>query len=365
MRLLDRKIVLILIVLTAITLVTANKASSSNPANSLKPNAYQDELLLKSIEYIYADSFRAAHAALDSILLDDPDYWPANVFKIGVLYTEIDDDADTEKLDQFYDLIDSTEKGIDNYLQNNPDDKWGHYFKGIAMGYWALYEGYNGSWLKGVLKGLEAGKHYSRALEIDSTFYEAYLGEGSLNYWRSAKMGFATSLPFIPDRREEGIEQVKVSIEKSKYSSLPATTGLAWIYFNAKEYRKAIRLMHDLMNRGYRGRQVLWPKGLAAFKIGHSEGVISSFTTIKEGLERKGNQNYYRIGLCDYYLGVAYYWRGEYVKALYHLNALLDREVDKDIAKRLGKKYDKADEYKDKIKKAVAKKLEEQRAQGK
>lgn len=349
-----------LLIITTITFPVAAGDDLSSQ-NSLEPNKKQDELLLRTIEYTYIDSFKAADRILDSLLIDYPDYWPARVFQIGVLYAEINDNENTKQLDRFHELIDSTVKGMERYLKQNPDDKWGYFFTGIAMGYWALYEGYHGNWLKAVLKGLAAGKHYSRAIELDSTFYEAYLGLGTLNYWRSAKIGFARNLPFIADRREEGIRQIQLAADSSRYSVLPAINGLAWIYINQKDYRKAIRLMNDLMNKGYRGRQVLWPKGIASFKTGHSKGVIASFTAIKKGLERQGNQNYYNIGLCNYYIGVAHYWRGEYTEALFYLNALLDKEVDKDVAKRLKKKYKKANEYKKKIKEIIAARLEKQR----
>ena len=354
MRLRVKNKILLLVIFIFISLDPPGVAQQYEPETSLAPNDRQDKLFLRSIEYVYQDSFSAAYAVLDTMINEYPDYWPANVFKIGVLFTEMNDSESKSKADQFHALIDTTEKGIEEYLKKYPDDKWAHFFKGIAMGYWALYEGNHGSWLKAIFKGLAAGKHYSKAIELDSTFYEAYLGLGSLNYWRSAKLGIARKLPFIPDRREEGIRQIKLAIDSSRYSSLPAQTGLAWIYYNKKEYRKALHLMNDLMNRGYRGRQVLWPRGLAYFKIGNSKGVIACFSKIKDGLELQGNQNYYNIGLCNYYLGLAHYWSGKYATSLSYLNALLDQPVDKDVAKRLKQKYDRAEHYKDIIKDAVA-----------
>ncbi len=354
-------IVSILMVLFQLMLISVGKAGSTR-AMCLQPNEYQDRLLMKTIEYTYRDSFTAAQTALDSILIITPDYWPAYVFKVGVLYGELSDDENDRQLDRFYSLIDTAGYGLDNYIAENPEDKWAYYFKGVTMGYRALYEGQNGSWLKAVIKGLEAGKQYSKAIELDSTFYEAYLGLGNLNYWRSAKMGLIRSLPFISDKREEGIYQVQLARDSSRYSSLPAATSLAMIYLDKKDYKKSLDILNNLMSKGYRGRQVLWPKGMAAFKIGHSEGVIASFKSIKKGLERKGNQNYYNIGLCNYYLGIAYYWRGEYIDALKHFNALLDQTVEKDISNRLKKKYDRAEDYKEKIKDKVARQIEEKRS---
>ena len=349
-----RIIITMIVFLSAATLLKAQPDDSSRI--SLQPDSIQHERLVKAISYTYIDSFAAAINNLDSIITRAPDYWPAYVFKIGIVYTEMNDNENYDQVDYFKDLIDSTLNGLDDFLKRCPDDKWALFCKGSTAGYLALYEGHHGSWVKAVFKGMEAGKLFTKAVEADSTFYDAYLGLGNLNYWKSAKMGFFRSLPFIPDNRDEGIAQITLAMDSSQYSSLPAASGLAWIYYNRKEYDKTIELMNSLEKQGIHGRQILWPKGLAYFKTSNADGTVGTFSRIKESLERKGNQNYYNIGLCDYYIGLAYYWRGDYTAALKHLNVLLNREVDSDIAKRLKDKYNSAENYKKKIKKAVAKK---------
>jgi tetratricopeptide (TPR) repeat protein len=348
---------IIIAIIAFLSVATSLEAQSNDSSRTiLQPDSIQHDRLVKAINYIYIDSFQAGYNCLDSIITRDPGYWPAYVFKIGIIYTEMKDNESYDQVDYFKDLIDSTLNGLDNFLKRYPDDKWALFFKGSTAGYLALYEGHHGSWVKAVFKGLEAGKLFSKAVEADSTFYDAYLGLGNLNYWKSAKMGFFRSLPFIPDNRDEGIAQITLAMDSSQYSSLPAASGLAWIHYNRKEYDKTIELMANLEKQGIHGRQILWPKGLAYFKTSNAGGTIETFTRIKESLERKGNQNYYNIGLCDYYIGLAYYWRGDYTAALKHLNDLLNREVDSEIAKRLKDKYKSAENYKKKIKKAVAKK---------
>jgi tetratricopeptide (TPR) repeat protein len=348
------------IILAIILIIGMNTQSSAqsdtSSALSLEPDSLLGKVLNKAIYATYSDSFTTAFACLDSVINTDHECWPAYVFKIGILYTEMNDDENLDRVEYLKALIDTTLIGLDNFLDHSPDDKWALFFKGTTIGYLALYEGHHGSWVKAVFKGLEAGKLFNKAVDEDSTFYDAYLGLGNLNYWRSAKMGFITSLPFIPDRREEGITQITLAMDSSLYGSLPAATGLAWIYYNRKEYSRTAELMNDLEKRGIHGRQILWPKGLAFFKSGSAGGTIETFARIKDGLERKGNQNYYNIGLCNYYLGLSHYWRREYTSALGYFNELLNQQVDSDVAKRLKDKYKAAENYKKKIKKAVAEK---------
>ena len=347
---------LVLLAILTIPAVLMYPCCPPAAAGGLEPDSLQDALLMKAVNLAFEDSFTAATACLDSLLIDDPEYWTAYVFKIGILYTEMTDDENYDRAEYFKAMIDTVEDRLDELLERNPNDKWANYLKGTAMGYWSLYEGHHGSWVKAVLKGLNAGQHYSKAIEIDSSFYEAYLGLGSLNYWRSAKMGILRMLPFIPDKREEGIRQIQLAIDSSKYSALPAAAGMAWVYYHRKDYNRAVRLMDELQAAGIKGRQVLWPKGLSQFKRGHARGTVETFGLIRDGLLLKGNQNFYNIGLCDYYTGLGHFWKGDYETALAFLNQMLDRQVEGDVSGRLEKNYKAAKEYKEKIKKAIAEK---------
>ena len=322
--------------------------------NSLRPDSLEDAFLLKAIHYTFLDSFRTALGSIDSLIIIHPDFIGAKAFKIGILYTRMNDDENYGEVDYFKALIDSTQTDLEEFLERHPDDVWALFFTGTAIGYEALYEGFHGSWLKALTKGLKAGKYYSRANVIDPTFYEDYVGLGSLNYWRSSRMGFLRSLPFIPDKREEGIAQMKLAIDSSRYSSMPAATGLAWIYINRREYSAALKILNKLVQDGYGGRQILWPMGIAQFRQGRSSRTIEIFTDIRASLERQGNQNGYNLGLCDYFIGVANFWRGDFFESLKNFNSLLDRPVRKDVADRLKENYDRAEKYKDRIKKIIA-----------
>jgi len=328
--------------------------NENNRQITLQPDSVQNISLARSIDLLYQDSFVAARACVDSMIIKDQSFWPAYVFKLGIIYMEMTDNEHYDRVEYFQDLSDSAITGLDGFLENYPDDKWALFFKGVTIGYTALYKGQRGGWAKAILKGLEAGKYFSRTIEADTAFYDAYLGLGSMNYTRSAKMGFITTLPFIPDKRKEGLSQIQLAADSSRYLRVPAALELAWAYIHKKEYEHAIVITDALLNRGIKGRQVLWAKGMAQFKYEDAAGTIETFTLIMNGLERQGNQNYYNIGMCNYYIGQACYWQNDYTKALAHFNALLNQPVDRETAKRLKDTYEDAERYKKKIRKAVA-----------
>jgi len=344
-----RDIFLLLLLVNMITATICKADQNSQTTDTMEPDSLEDKMLQHAMKYAYLDSFPAAYACLDSIIAARNAFWPAYVIKAGIVYTEMTDDEQFDREEYFKALIDTALDGLNGFLKDSPEDNWALFFKGTAKGYLALWEGHHGSWVKAVFKGLDAGKMFSRTVKQDSLFYDGYLGLGTLNYWRSAKMGFIRSLPFIADKRELGIGQMTLAMDSSRFSSEAAGLGLAWIYIDRKEYNKAIKITNNLIKQGITGRQTLWPRGIAEFLHGSARGTIDNFSQIIDGLKRKGNQNYYNISLCEYYIGMAYYWLGDYANALNYFDTMLDREVDKKVKKRLKNKYKAAEKHKNKI----------------
>jgi len=313
------------------------------------PDGLEGAMLYKALSFVYSDSFEAAISCVDSLLDKNNRFWPAYVIKTGIIYTLMTDDERYHSEGHFKALIDTSLTGLDNHLKDNPDDKWAMFFKGTALGYLAVWEGHRGSWFKAVIKGVKAGKLFSKAVKHDSLFYDAYLGLGTLHYWRAAKLGIIRKLPFVADTREQGIEELKLAIENSRLSSTAAALGLAWIYIHRKEYRKTIEITDRLIDEGLVGRQVLWPKAIAEFNRGNARGTIENFTLIRDGLIRKGNQNYQNLVICGYCLGKAHYWKGDYRKATEYFDEILSYELSPEVAQKVSKKLGDAKKYKKKI----------------
>jgi tetratricopeptide (TPR) repeat protein len=316
---------------------------------SYAPDNNQDSLISRCLSNIYVDSFASAIGCMDSILARSPAYWPAKVLKAGVIYMDMSDNEDYGRQRYCQRLIDSSIIALQSHLDTVPQDAWGAFFLGTALGYRAVWEGQHGSLLKAISLGLRAGKSYGQMAQIDSTLYDAYLGMGSLHYWRSAKLGILRSLPFIPDQRRRGIEELSRAREKSHYSRTTAALGLGWIYNDRKEYDKALAIADSLLAAGITGRQVLWLKATVCFAKSDAEGTIAAFETIKSGLLRKGHQNYYNLITCGYYLGLANYINGDKEAALKHFEEILNYNVSPQIAKRSAKRLESARNYKQKL----------------
>jgi tetratricopeptide (TPR) repeat protein len=313
------------------------------------PDSLQDRLISRALSRVYLDSFPAALSCLDSLLARTPRYWPAKVISAGVIYMDMADDEDYARQTYCMRLIDSSMAALESHLDTFPKDAWAQFFMGTALGYRAVWEGQHGSLLKAISHGLKAGKYFAQTAKIDSTLYDAYFGLGNLHYWRSAKLGILRSLPFIADQRRQGIEELTLALKKSRYSGITAALSLGWIYIDRKEYDKAKTLSDSLISVGISGRQILWLKATACFSLSDAEGTIAAFETIKEGLLRKGRQNYYNLITCGYYLGLANYINGHRQAALKHFDEILGYKPSLYIAKRSAKKLESARGYQKKI----------------
>jgi len=345
----------ITILFILLSLLPCRADEYSQSTLTMETDGFEGAMLNKALTLVYSDSFEAAISCVDSLIEKNNRFWPAYVIKAGIIYTRMTDDERYDSEECFKALIDTSIAGLDDCLEENPDDKWAMFFKGTALGYLAVWEGHHGSWFSAVVKGVKAGKLFSKAVKRDSLFYEAYLGLGTLHYWRAAKIGIIRKLPFVADTREQGIEELKLAVENSHLSSTAAALGLAWVYIDRKDYQKTIEVTDRLIDEGLTGRQVLWPKAIAEFNKGNARGTIENFTLIRDGLIRKGNQNYQNLVICNYCLGKAHYWKGDYRKAMEYFDEILSYELSPKVAKKVSKKLKDTKKYKKKITERIRK----------
>lgn len=333
----------------AISLLVIGLVITSGAKSVYEPNPYQDSLIQKALNYAYGDSFTQAYRCLDSIIEQAPEFWPAIVVKAGIVYMEMADDESYARKDYFMSMIDSSSSALEKHLDSLPDDPWGLFFLGTAYSYKAVWEGQHGSIFKTLSLGLKVGKLFGRTVEIDTAFYDAYLGLGFFHYLRSAKLGILRSLPFVEDQRNQGIAELQKAAVYGKYGNLSAALSLGWIYYDQKKYDTARHIIDSLITCGQDGRQVQWLKAMVCRAQSDAIGMISAFEAIQNGLIRKGNQNNYNLVICSYYLGQAYYIKGDKPKALGYFDKTLSYQLSPSLEKRASDKLESARSYRQKI----------------
>lgn len=152
------------------------------------------------------------------------------------------------------------------------------FYRGSALGYKAFYEGQSGNWFDAVRDGLKSVDNLKRAIDVDSTLYDACLGIGVYQYWRSTKLKFLLWMPFIEDTRLQGIKNIRKAAAKSKYSRYMAMHQLIYILLNYGNKDEALHYAREVI-RVYPNSTFMWwayahtrfmrheyPKALTAYR---------------------------------------------------------------------------------------------------
>ncbi len=229
------KRLIFILILAAIT--------SSNGA-TLKPEEPELSILLKTVDYVFSDSFPEAFvtaAQINDTIPGQPIY---HLLYASILHAQMMDGEDYSHEKEFMNHVDSANDALERWIDKNPNDAWGYFFWGSAYGYKSVWLGQKKSWLKSLLSGLKAKARFSDALRLDSTLYDSYTGIGSYHYWSSVKL--KKVFPFVSDNRPEGLQELKLAMDSSLISSKAAGIAYSWALLNERKYSEALKIANHL-----------------------------------------------------------------------------------------------------------------------
>ncbi|MEK6777758.1 MAG: hypothetical protein AABY87_12905 [bacterium] len=95
---------------------------------------------------------------------------------------------------------------------------WDHYIMGGSLGVKGLYELEHQRYVSAFVNGISALSHFSEAQTLDHGIHDIYFATGLYKYFRSVKTRYLWFLPLIRDQRMEGIEEIRVALEKGHYA---------------------------------------------------------------------------------------------------------------------------------------------------
>jgi len=129
-------------------------------------------------------------------------------------------------------------------------DPWNLWIIGSSYGYRAIAQAEQGEYILALRNSAKAMSFLEKAYEHSETRAEAALGIGGYFYWKSAKLGILNILPFVPDRRREGLEYLRVARDSSVYSGDAAVHALFYIFCEEEMFDSA-RVMRDSISSRY------------------------------------------------------------------------------------------------------------------
>jgi len=312
---------------------------------------YQDEeikkLFLVGIDACFREDYPLAEEKFKQVVSKAPQD-PAGYFFLAMLYQAqmMDYESDFKEKD-FYENIKAAKKYARGRIQNNKKDPWAYLFLGNAYGAKALYEARKGNWWSGLNNGLRAKSALKEAVKHDPDLYDAYAGLGSYHYWASVVIPpWAGWLPFIGDRREEGISEIKLAYQRSIFSQDAAANGLIWIYINEKKFDQAISLAENMQNKYPQGKSFLWALATAYYEESDWTNALFSYREILGRIENQidgstssGNHpenpnNYYNQIECKFHIANCLFSLGKLDECILTCEEIQNYTLDENTKER-------------------------------
>ncbi len=202
------------------------------------------------LQHIWRSEFSAAADSGYRIIREE-DRNPVGYFLLGTVYYSLSTqyrtdryrDSVTWNLDRSIELAKVGTKMEDSRVES-------YFVLGSAYGCRALYRSMHGGWWGAFRDGRNSCVNLERAYEKDSTLTDAFCGIGAYHYWKSAKSKNLSWLPFVSDKRQQGLAELRRAIEARGPMSPNAYKALLPIYCYEKRFDEALALVDTLKATG-------------------------------------------------------------------------------------------------------------------
>lgn len=304
-----------------------------------------DDRIYQGIRFIILQDYDKAIAIFDSlsaISAKDPGpyFYHAAALQSRMMDLELYDGSDA-----FLELIEKVMKLSEEQINLRPDQPDGYFYKGSAHGYRAYHHAKQKEYLRGFMDAVTATENLERALAIDSSYYDAYLGIGTYKYWRGRLTNKVDWLPFVEDEGALGLEMIRKSARNGRYSREAAINALIWIQIDRQEFIEAIALCKQELQRFPGSRFFLWPLAEAYYKSGKFPESIGVFAKLQHSYTTEANNNHYNEFLCGYKMVRSYAKLGKMADVCKEAAALMAMPLSSAIEKKLKGKISEIKSY--------------------
>ncbi len=227
--------------------------------------------------------YRDAERILDSFIDKYPNEPAGPLLKAVVLQYEFTDYEDFSRDEEFFYLLDSAEHCAEKILRVNNDDVWAQYFLSASKSIRGVWLVSSGDFLKGIVKGRSGAKGMSDIISRNSNFYDAYLMLGSYTFWKSVAIEPFHWMPFIEDKRKDGIAKVEQAITHGKFTG-PLSNIVLLEMLLEFDTALAVRLGEKMVKQYPSCRLFFWQLGEAYKKIRRYNDAVRIFTKIAESM---------------------------------------------------------------------------------
>jgi len=318
---------------------------------------YPDSTLLAWVtrgqHFAYVEQFDSAEVYFQRVIATAPEDPMGYLLMAGLLdLYMLDYSVDTRER-EFFEYTRQAEARAKAWLKRKPRDPreqaWAHFYLGAAASYRALYQGRKRRFLSALRDGLRAVHELSRAVQLDSTLYDAYLGLGVYDVAMSELPKFLRWLPGVDgSRKKRGLAKIRKAATHGLISKYAALDALAWALAYSGKPWEGIKIAKQLVQEFPASRTFRWTLGFALFRGGRYADAARVYQEILYSTLEDQPGYPYNIAIILYWLARIDYARARYTRSLYWIEvarSLLNREWRKGLKKDLLKDLAKVEKW--------------------
>lgn len=269
----------------------------------------------RGIELTILCDFENAKMIYDELINDYPEEPVGYFYMAAVIQSQMLDEENFSYKTDFENFVKKCIQKSIMLQSDRKDDPWLLFFEGNAYLYWSFLKSKLGSWWGAYRDAGKGVNRLEKALELDSTFYNAYLGIGSYKYWKSSKIKFLSWLPFVSDEREQGIKLVKKSIELGDFVDLIGRDQLAWILMDAGRLDEANKYALQNYELYPESRFLQWTLAEVMYQNKELEKAYQKYILLYQSVGKIPNNNHFNEVSCLLRMAEIDYEQGDIVKA--------------------------------------------------
>ncbi len=333
----------------AIILLSSSTMFAYTPFQKV-PSRLMDSLLTSGIDQTLRQEYEAAEKTFQRVVREFPGHPAGFLYQAALMQTMAMDYEIPIERSPFDSLLALALERSSAMIDRDAASPWGYYYRGTMMGYDSYARALRGDWFGAASKGMSSVSDFHHAVEADSSFFDAYAGIGTYYYWKTRKIEFLAWLPFVGDKRNEGIQHLFLCAEKGEYNRYAAMSSLLSIYLDKKSYEEAFYLAKEALRSYPSNRLFLWSFATALEGLADTTGALEAYNRLLESIVNDRRENSYNELVCRLnILKLESGWKSsqDLMPAFDKLFALKSRTFPGHLQERAEAKFDEAARIRD------------------
>jgi tetratricopeptide (TPR) repeat protein len=325
------------------TLLSINLCSSQETVS-------KEALIRSIIENTIVHNYAQAESLCAQLIKSHPQSPVGYFYYSSVLNSMMVDYEDDFREAEFFRYAEKAMKLAHLRTTKNPLSAEDYFYYGSASAYIAFQHTHNDRYFSALGYGIKAIDAIKKAVELDSNLFDAYLALGNYEYWVSRKANVLKVLPFISDKRQEGIDKMYIAMRRGKYSAESSASALAWALIDAGRYEEVLQVISKPLAKYPTSRFFLFAQARALFELNRYSAAFDVYSKLLISYRSAPFNNHYNeIGILRK-LAECAFAQGDYARAEKYIREGLRLTLNDEVKERCRRVLDKLQEMEFKVK---------------